>query len=179
MATKTTIIKENPDYPAEPQVVKTTQTVVNPDIHTQVVEDNNVTVDSSNPTVRQTRVIHEPLVKTEHPQQIYETKKSIFRVSQIVWTILAIILILLAFRVVLRVLGADPTSGFASLIYAISYPFAAPFAGILRTDYGTGGSVFEWSTIIAAVVYTIIAYGIIHLVTLVRPVSPEEVEQSV
>ncbi|HEY6435421.1 MAG TPA: YggT family protein, partial [Ignavibacteriaceae bacterium] len=154
MATKTTTIEEK-DNPEEPRVVKTTQTVVNPDIHTQVVEDNNITVDSASPSVRQTRVIHEPLVKTEHQQQIYETKKSIFRVSQVIWTILAIILILLAFRVVLRVLGADPTSGFATLIYTISYPFAAPFSGIIPTDYGTGDSVFEWSTIIAAAVYVI------------------------
>lgn len=179
MAIKRTIIEEDRAEVESPRVVRTTKTVVNPDIHSQVVEDNNVTVDSESPTIRQTRVIHEPLVKTDHPQKIYETKKSIFRTSQIVWTILGIIELLLGFRMTLRVLGADPTSGFTNLIYSLSYPFAAPFLGILRTDVGTGGTVFEWSTIIAAVVYFIIAYGLIHVLTLVRPVTPEEIDNSV
>ena len=178
MAIKRTIIEEDPEIDS-PRVVKTTKTVVNPDIHTPVVEDDNIIVDSSSPTIKQTRVIHQPLVKTEHPQRIYETKKSIFRISEIIWTILAIIELLLGFRITLRALGADPTSGFATLIYSLSYPFAAPFFGILNTDYGTEGNIFEWSTIIAAAVYVVIAYGLIHLISLTRPVTPEEIEETV
>lgn len=119
-----------------------------------------------------------PAVKTEHPQVVYQKKKAIFRTYQIVWFILGAIEILLGFRMTLKALGANPTSGFASLIYGISEPLAMPFQGILRTNV-TGGSVFEWSTLIAAVVYAIIALGIIQVMQMFKPVTPEEVETNV
>lgn len=179
MAIKRTIVEEYAE-PATPKVVKTTQTVVNPDIHTQVVEDRNVEVNTpESSTIKQTRVVQEPVVKTEHPQQIYETKKSIFQASQIIWTILASIEIILSFRIALKALGANPASGFTAFIYAISQPFAAPFLGILRTNVGTNGSFFEWATIIAAIVYAVIAFIIIHFFSLARPITPEEVEEKV
>lgn len=162
----------------DPRVVTSTKTVVNPDIHHQVIEGGNVAIDSPNSsTVQQTRVVQEPLVKTEHPQRIYEKKKSIFRISEIIWAILGIIVLFLGFRISLKALGADPTSGFASIIYAISEPLAMPFSGILRTNANAGGSVFEWSTIIAAIVYVVIAVGLVHLLGFARPITPEEVEQ--
>lgn len=162
----------------DPKVVSSTKTIVNPDIHHQVVEGSNVAIDSPNSsTVQQTRIIQEPLVKTAHPQKIYETKKSIFRISELIWAILGIIELFLGFRITLKALGADPTSGFANIIYSISQPLAVPFSGILKTNSGSGGSVFEWSTIIAAVVYIVIAVGLIHLLSFARPITPEEVEQ--
>ena len=154
--------------------------MINPDIHTQVVEGSNVAVDTpSSSIVKQTRVVQEPLVKTEHPQKIYEKKKSIFRISEFIWAVLGIIELLLGFRIALKILGADPTSGFANIIYSISYPLAAPFSGILQTNAGTGGSVFEWSTIIAAIVYAVIAVVLVHLLSFARPITPEEVEENV
>jgi len=119
-----------------------------------------------------------PAVQTEHPQKVYQKKKAIFRTYQIIWYILGVIEILLAFRMTLKALGANSFSGFASLIYAVSDPLALPFQGILRTS-ATQGSVFEWSTIVAALVYAIIATGIVQLMQMFKPVTPEEVEQTV
>lgn len=176
MAIKKTIIESDPQ---SPQLINTTRTTVNPDIHTQIVEDQNVIVDSDSPTVTKTRVIQEPLVKTEHPQKTYEKKKFILRTNEVIWTILGIIELLLGFRIALKALGANPSSDFVSLIYAISTPLAAPFQGILRSNIGDGASYFEWSTIIAAIVYLVIAYVITLIIDLVRPVSPEEVESTI
>jgi hypothetical protein len=50
----------------------------------------------------------EPEAKGETPQKVYEKKKTIFRVNQIIWFILGLIEVLLAFRFVLRLLGANP-----------------------------------------------------------------------
>lgn len=119
-----------------------------------------------------------PPVKTEHPQQVYEKKKVIFRTYQVIWYILAVIEILLGFRMTLEALGANTASGFTSLIYVLSNPFALPFRGILPT-YVSGASVYEWSTIVAVIVYAVIAYGIVHLLQLVKPVTPDEVVGSV
>ncbi|MEO6508665.1 MAG: YggT family protein [Patescibacteria group bacterium] len=112
------------------------------------------------------------------PQKTYETKKAIFRTYQIIWYILGMIEILLAFRVVLKALGANPASGFTSLIYSLSGIFAGPFSGILGTT-ATQGSVFEWSTFIAGIVYFIVAFGLVQLMQLIKPTTPQEVHETV
>ena len=127
--------------------------------------------------VRQTRVV-KPGVTTESPQKTYETKKAIFRSYQVIWYIVGVIEVLLAFRVVLKLLGANTYSGFTNFIYAISGPFALPFAGILGTT-ASSNLIFEWSTLIAMAVYAIVAYGIVALFQLIKPTNPEEVEQTV
>lgn len=119
-----------------------------------------------------------PNIATGSPQKTYETKKAIFRTYQIIWYILGVIEVVLAFRVMLKLLGANSGSGFTNFIYAVSSPFALPFAGILGI---TGGSVMilEWSTLVAMAVYAVIAYGIVALFQLVKPTNPQEVNQTV
>lgn len=114
----------------------------------------------------------------EHPQKTYTTKKAIFRAYQVIWYILGIIEILLTFRIILKALGANPSSGFANLIYTISNPLALPFRGIFQTQV-VEGSVFEWSTIIAGAVYAIVAWGLVQLFQLVKPTNPVEVSQKI
>lgn len=127
--------------------------------------------------VKTTQVLKPPL-ETEHPRTTYEKKKVIFRTYQIIWFILGIVEILLTFRVLLKFIGANAASGFAYLIYALSDPFALPFLGVLGTT-STDRSVLEWSTLIAMVVYLIIAYGVVELIKIVKPTTPEEVEGTV
>lgn len=117
-------------------------------------------------------------LENQTPQQAYGKKKVIFRAYQIIWYILGIIEILLAFRVFLRLVGANPNSGFTALIYSLSAPFAVPFRGIVGTT-SFGNSVMEWSALIAMVVYLIIAYGLVKLFQLVKPTDPIEVEHTV
>src|SRR5258706_15504563 len=95
-----------------------------------------------------------PPVRTEPPQRVFEKKKAIFRTYQIIWYILAVIEILLGFRVAFKVFAANPYSGFTNLVYTLSNPLAYPFSGILPT-YVSGNSLFEWSTLIAAIVYAL------------------------
>jgi hypothetical protein len=111
-------------------------------------------------------------------QKTYETKKAIFRAYQIIWYILGVIEVVLAFRIVLKFLGANSYSGFTNFIYAVSSPFALPFAGILRTTVSSD-LVFEWSTLIAMVVYAVVAYGLVALFQMVKPTNPQEVDQSI
>ncbi|MFA6532775.1 MAG: YggT family protein [Patescibacteria group bacterium] len=127
--------------------------------------------------IQQTRTVTSG-VSTDSPQKTYQTKKAIFRSYQVIWYILGVIEVILAFRVVLKFLGANAFSGFANFIYAISSPFALPFSGILGTS-ASSNLIFEWSTLIAMAVYAVVAYGIVALFQLVKPTNQEEVEQSV
>lgn len=115
---------------------------------------------------------------TEPSQKAYQTKKVIFRTYQIVWYILGVIEVLLAFRVLLKLIGANALSGFVHFIYTLSNPFALPFAGILGISVASG-MVLEWSTLIAMAVYAIVAYGIVSLLQLIKPTTPKEVERTV
>ncbi|MCK7482781.1 MAG: YggT family protein [Candidatus Moduliflexus flocculans] len=74
------------------------------------------------------------------------TTKPLYRGTQVVWYILGLIEVLLAFRFVLKLLAANPQAGFSSFIYAVSYPFAAPFLNVFHASKVESG-VFEWTTL--------------------------------
>lgn len=105
-------------------------------------------------------------------------KKVIFRTYQIIWYILGVIETLLAFRFIFKLLGANPGSPFVQLVYSASNGLIAPFRGIFPTPV-IEGSVFEWTTIVATAVYAVIAYGIVYLFQIVKPVKPQEVNEKV
>ena len=176
MAIKRTVIEEDE---TDPTIIRNTKTVVNPDIHTQVVDNKEEVVDSPNSsTVKHTQVVHEPLVEATHPQTVYNTKKNIFRSWQVIWYILAVIEVIIGLRVTLKAIGANPFSGFVNLIYSISDLLVLPFAGIIKPTT-SGNSVIEWSTIFAAVIYALIAWGIVSLIHMARPITPEEADRAV
>lgn len=99
--------------------------------------------------------------------------KPLYRGTQIVWYILGIIQALLAFRFILKLLGANPNAGFANFIYDITYIFAAPFLNVFRTAR-IEGSVFEWSTLLAMLVYWVVGLGIIEIFLMSKAVSTPE-----
>jgi hypothetical protein len=102
------------------------------------------------------------------------TTKPLYRGTQVVWYILGIIEVLLAFRFVLKLLGANPGSGFTDFINGITYIFAAPFLSVFRSSKVIEGSVFEWTTLLAMFVYWIIAIAIIKLFLMSKTVSTPE-----
>lgn len=86
--------------------------------------------------------------------------------ARIVWFIAGVILTLLAFRFVLVLLGANPANGFVNFIYTVSHPLAAPFFGIFGYKLQYGISRLELSTLVAMIVYAVIAYGVARLLTI-------------
>lgn len=83
-----------------------------------------------------------------------------------VWYIVGAMEVVLAFRFVLKLLGANPNSGFVDFIYRISGVLTAPFDsifGVTKTVSGTAHSVFEPSIIVAAIVYALIGWGVVKL----------------
>ncbi|HSD12770.1 MAG TPA: YggT family protein [Patescibacteria group bacterium] len=99
--------------------------------------------------------------------------KPLYRGTQIVWYLLGIIEALLAFRFVLKLLGANPAAGFTSFIYGATYIFAAPFLAVFRVST-VAGSIFEWTTLLAMFVYWALAVAIIKLLLIGKTVSTPE-----
>lgn len=99
--------------------------------------------------------------------------KPLYRGTQIVWYLVGLIEVLLAFRFFLKLFGANTAAGFTNFIYTVSMPFAVPFAsvfGISRVD----GSLFEWTTLLAMFVYLLIGWGIAKLFLMGKTVSTPE-----
>jgi hypothetical protein len=88
--------------------------------------------------------------------------------QRIVWFIVGIINVLIAIRFALLLLGANQSAGFVDFIYGITSVLVAPFVGIFgQPSYGE--FVFDWSSLLAIAVYSLIAWGIVKLITLSRP----------
>lgn len=95
------------------------------------------------------------------------TTENVSKANYWVYYILGALEILLAFRLVLKITGANPNSGFVNFIYALSGVFVAPFAGIFHTATTQGNvtkAVFEPATLVAMVVYLIVFYGIAKII---------------
>lgn len=88
--------------------------------------------------------------------------------SRIVWFIAGFISIVLALRIILLMLGANQGSGFVDLVYGLGGFFAAPFVGIFGSPT-YGQFYFDTASLIAIVVYLLIAWGLSKLFTLSRP----------
>jgi hypothetical protein len=107
-----------------------------------------------------------PVVVTD---TTFEKNITLFRTYQVIWFILGIIETLLIFRFIFHLLGANMFSPFISFIYSLSGLLIAPFIGILPS-VTSGSSILEWSTIIAGVVYLVIAYGLFEIIRLLTPI---------
>lgn len=85
----------------------------------------------------------------------------------IVGIIFGAIEILLAFRLVFKLLGANPVNGFVHGIYTVTQFFVGIFESIFSRAT-TGGiettSVLEPATLIAMVVVALIAWGVMKLI---------------
>lgn len=104
-------------------------------------------------------------------------EKNLYQTTKIIWYVFYFIEALLLFRFMLKLLGANPGAGFTSLIYNISAVPLAPFQFVFPAN-SVASSVFEWSTLLAMVVYYFIAWGIVKLVLMGREVDEYDAEQS-
>jgi ABC-type amino acid transport system permease subunit len=76
----------------------------------------------------------------------------------------------LAFRFVLKLTGAGLGSDFVNFIYSLSNIFTIPFQGIFSSGTAQGAettAVFEPATIVAVLVYAVVAWGLVQLIKLI------------
>jgi uncharacterized protein YggT (Ycf19 family) len=79
------------------------------------------------------------------------------RITQLIYWVFALVEGLIAIRLILKVLGANPNAGFAQFIYGITTPLVAPFLGLFGNP-AYQNSILELSSIVALIVYALIAW---------------------
>ena len=90
------------------------------------------------------------------------------RAVEVTYLVFGIIEGLLAIRLVLKLLGANPQAGFTNFIYGLTDFFMAPFRNLLPT-VGTGsssGAVLETSVVVAIIVYALIGWVLARLIVI-------------
>ncbi len=101
------------------------------------------------------------------------TTKPIYHGTNIVWYLVGILEVLLAFRFFLKLLAANSSAGFTDFVYRLSNIFVAPFLNVFRISR-VDKNVFEWTTLLAMAVYWLIGLAIIRLFFMGRSVSTPE-----
>jgi hypothetical protein len=71
---------------------------------------------------------------------------------------LAIVETLLGFRLAFLAAEANQSNSFVEFIYDATGWLVEPFEGIIANDTLDGGGIFEWSTVIAMVVYAVAVF---------------------
>ena len=96
-----------------------------------------------------------------------------FKAIQLVWLVFGVIEVLIALRIALMLIGANPNSPIVALIYGITYLFLFPFNGLIGSPT-VGNMVLEISSMFAMVVYGLIAFAVDRTVWLIfyRPRRP-------
>ncbi len=117
--------------------------------------------------VAEVQQVHQqaPAVEDSVPKQMRKVRRNI---ASIVWYLCGVMVVLLAFRFVLELLGANPVNGFVHFIYDVSYPLVAPFLGMFGYTVKYGVAWLDLYSAIAAAVYLVVAWGIVKLMYLPR-----------
>ncbi|MFZ1249122.1 MAG: YggT family protein [Candidatus Saccharimonadales bacterium] len=123
---------------------------------TQVDVSQQHAVDENGEVVRSERVVR----RDEHMASPTGVAQNI------IYTIYGILASLLGLRMLLSLLAANRSNGFADLIYTVTGPFVAPFRSLfgVNTAIGNGGSHFELETLVAILVYGLLAWMIVRIV---------------
>lgn len=108
-----------------------------------------------------------PVVNTTTKNtSVKSTATSFQTVEYLIYFFFGVLEILLVFRLILKLTGANVLSAFVGLIYGLTGIFILPFEGIFRRGFAQGvetSSVLEPSTLIAIIVYAVFAWGIVKL----------------
>jgi len=112
-------------------------------------------------------------VRTTQNEPEREQRIFTFKATQLIWLLFGILEALIALRIGLMLIGANPNSPIVALIYGFTYLFLFPFEGLIGSPTA-GNMVLELSSMFAMLIYGLIAWATERVVWLVfyRPRGP-------
>jgi len=102
-----------------------------------------------------------------------ENKQIVSKVVQLVWLFFGLLEALIGFRILLKLIAANPNNWFTSFVYQLSDVFLWPFQNIVSNPT-IQNSIIEITSLIAILVYAFIGWAIVRLIWLLfyrRPTS--------
>ena len=89
-----------------------------------------------------------------------------FKASQVVGMLFGLLEAVIVLHILFKFFGANPNNPIAMLVTKISDLFLAPFTGLIASPT-ISGMVFELSSFIALIIYAVIGWAIVKLITVV------------
>ena len=105
-------------------------------------------------------------VRTSQSEPEREQRIFTFKASQLIWLVFGVLEVLIALRIGLMLVGANPGSPVVALIYGITSLFLIPFVGLIGSPT-IGGLVLEISSMFAMLIYALIAWAVERTVWLI------------
>ena len=105
-------------------------------------------------------------VRTSQREPEREQRIFSFKLTQLVWLLFGTLVALIALRIGLKLIGANPESPIVALIYGSTYLFLFPFEGLIASPT-MGSMVLELSSMFAILIYALIAWVVERTVWLI------------
>jgi len=102
-------------------------------------------------------------VRTEHHEVGQRQRVTTFKATQLIWLVFGLLEAAIALRVLFKLIAVNPANPFASFLYAVTDLFLWPFATLVGSP-SVNGSVLEISSVIAMIIYALIAWALERLV---------------
>lgn len=94
-------------------------------------------------------------------------RRGLARTVQVIDFLFGVVYVLLAVRLVLGLIGANPSSGFVKFVAQLTDPFYAFFRGILPSPTASGGHTVALPVLVAMGAYALLHWGVRSLAKLV------------
>ena len=93
--------------------------------------------------------------------------------ARVIYFAFGVVEIAIGLRMLLKLIAANEASGFARFIYGFTGPFVAPFQNVVNSPRARNGSVFEFSSLLAILIYVLVSWLIVRLLFLLldRPTA--------
>lgn len=119
-------------------------------------------------------------VRTTEHESGQEQRVATFKATQMIWLLLGLLEAGIALRVLFKLIGVNAANSFATLLYNVTDLFVAPFASLTGAP-AAGRMVLEISSVLAMIVYLLIAWALERIVYVLfyRPRGPVSVRQTI
>lgn len=118
------------------------------------------------------RTVRETPTRKEVSERVYRGRTPLSdrqivlrKTTRVIWWLTGVLEGFLGLRLVLRMMAANPGNPFASFVYAITNLFLWPFQTLINNP-SSEGAVLEVSTVIAMMVYLLLAWLVIEMLWL-------------
>ena len=105
-------------------------------------------------------------VRTSQSEPEREQRIFSFKATQLVWLLFGMLEALIALRIGLKLIGANPESPIVALIYGLTFLFLFPFEGLVASPTA-GSMVLELSSMFAMLIYGLIAFAVERTIWLI------------
>lgn len=119
-------------------------------------------------------------VRTTEHEQGRGQRVATFKATQMIWLLLGLLEAAIALRIVFKLIAVNAANPFAKLLFGVTNVFLAPFKSLVGNPT-SGNNVLEITSIIAMLVYLLIAWGIERVVYVLfyRERGPVSVKQTI